>query len=126
MSFNHLSDDTCTYSKRLNENMSILGYTLSPYRYEHPEKCRHELGIVGGTSVSHISSDLCDLESELRGQTRFLTKCVKHQYQPPAKGEPIRNDKTEPINTTMKHLPACQMIAYKEVPLPGKLNFNRC
>lgn len=120
MSFNHLSADTCTYSRRLNENMSTLGYILSPFRYEHPEKCRMELGIIGGTNTSHINGNLVDLESDLFGITRFNTKCIRHQYAPVEKGGYIHNSKTEPINTEMKHLPACQMISYKEVPLPGK------
>lgn len=126
MSFNHLTADSCTYSKRLKENMSILGYTLSPYRYEHADKCRHELGLVGGTAVSHIDGNLVDLESDLRGQTRFSTKCTAHQHHPVEKGGMIYNDKTEPINTSMKHLRACQMLSYKPVPLPGAVDYNRC
>lgn len=119
MSFNHLSDDTCTYSRRLTENMSILDYTLNPDRYEHSRKCRHELGLIGGTSVSHIAGNLVDLESELRGQTRFISKCANRQYQPPSdRKQPIINDKTDPISTSKLHLPSCQMISYKETPLP--------
>ena len=120
MSFNHLSADTCTYSRRLNENMSILGYILSPMRFENSSKCRMELGLVGGTAASHINGNLVDLESDLFGITRFNTKCIKHQYAPVEKGGVIHNSKTAPIDTSMKHLPACQMISYKEVPLPGK------
>lgn len=118
MSFNHLSMDHCTYKRNLKENVSILGYVLNPIRYEHNEKCRHELGIVGGTSVSHVQGNLVDLESDLRGQTRFMTKCAKHQYQPTPDNSEIRNDKTAPISTKKLHLPACQMISYKSVPLP--------
>lgn len=126
MSFNHLTADTCTYSRRLNENMSTLGYILSPFRYEHPEKCRHELGLIGGTATSHINGNLVDLESDLFGITRFNTKCINHQYAPVEKGGMIYNDKTKPIDTDMKHLPACQMISYKEVPLPGKVDYRPC
>lgn len=118
MSFNHLSDDTCTYSRRLKENITILTYTMSPHRFEHTKKCRHELGLVGGTAVSHVKGDLVDLESDLRGQTRFITKCAQRQHHPLAVGEPIVNDKTKPINVGLQHLPACQMISYKAVPLP--------
>lgn len=118
MSFNHLSDDHCTYSRRLKENVSILGYTMSPYRFEHKNKCRHELGLVGGTAVSHVQGNMVDLESDLRGQTRYSTKCVNRQYHPVPAGQPITNDKTKPIPTNNLHLPACQMISYKAVPLP--------
>jgi len=118
MSFNHLNTDSCTYKRILKENVSMLSYVMSPIRYEHQEKCRHELGLLGGTGVSHISGNLVDLESELRGQTRYLTKCVTHQYTPLKVGEPIKNDKTEPIDTTPLHLPGCQMISYKRIPIP--------
>lgn len=119
MSFNHISDDHCTYSRRLGESVSILDYVLSPYRFEHENKCRHSLGLVGGPAVSHISGNLVDLESDLRGQTRYNTKCADHMHKPiETAGQRIYNDKTDPIDTTALHLPACQMISYKSVPLP--------
>lgn len=126
MSFNNLSYDTCTYSRRLNENISVLGWVMNTSRYEHKDKCRHELGLVGGTTVSHVQGNLVDLESDLRGQTRFQTKCVKRQWHPIAAGEDIVNDKTAPIGTRPLHLPACQMISYKAVPLPQGTNRGHC
>ena len=120
MSFNHLTYDINDYKIKLGESVTTLDYILSPFRYEHPEKCRNELGLVGGTAASHIDGNIVDLESDLFGITRFNTKCINHQYAPVKKGELIYNDKTAPINTELKHLPACQFIAYKEVPLPGK------
>jgi hypothetical protein len=126
MSFNHLSYDSCTYMKDLKENVSILSYVLSPFRYEHQDKCRHKLGLVGGTEVSHISGSMVDLESELRGQTRYLTWCTKNRPSPLAEGDVIRNDKTEPIVTTKKHLPSCQFLSYREVPLPPNVNYSQC
>lgn len=126
MSFNRMSYDSCTYMKDLKENVSILTYLLSPFRYEHQDKCRHRLGIVGGTAVSHVQGNLVDLESDLRGQTRFLTKCTKNAAKPLSEGDIIYNDKTDPIPTEKKHLPACQFISYKEVPLPPSVNYSRC
>lgn len=126
MSFNRPNYDHCTYLRNLKENVGILGYVLSPFRYEHQDKCRHELGLVGGTAVSHINGNMVDLESELRGQTRYNTKCTKNAAVPLEDKKPIVNDKTEPINTTMKHLPACQMISYKAVPLPPGVNMDKC
>lgn len=126
MSFNNLSYDSCTYRKDLKENVGILSYVLSPFRFEHKNKCRHELGLVGGTAVSHIDGNLVDLESELRGQTRYLTKCTSTAATPLQQGQSIINDKTPPIPTTMKHLPPCQMISYRSVPLPPPMNMNKC
>ena len=75
MSFNRTTYDNCSYKQELQNNVSTLSYLLSPYRYEHENKCRHQLGFVGGTVVSHIQGNLVDLDSELRGQTRIISKC---------------------------------------------------
>ncbi len=126
MSFNQLHYDTCNYTRNLKENVSILGYMLAPFRYEHEKKCRHELGLIGGTAVSHIQGNMVDLESELRGQTRYLTKCEKGKPKPLEYDPVISNDKTKPIETDKKHLPACQMISYRAIPLPPSLNAAQC
>lgn len=73
MSFNHLNVDPCTYAKTLSMNADALGYMLDMNKFEHQQKCRHELGLVGGTAVSHSKGNLVDLESDLRGQT-----CLYH------------------------------------------------
>lgn len=127
MSFNHITTDHCTYKRHLTENVSILSYVLSPFRYEHADKCRHQLGLVGGTAASHVVGNLVDLESDLRGQTRYLTKCTKNAPRPlNGTNDIIENDKTNPINTRLVHLPACQMISYKSVPLPPPGVFPTC
>lgn len=127
MSFNKLKYDSGSYSKDLQENVSILGYVLSPFRFEHADKCRHQLGLVGGTAVSHVKGNMVDLESELRGQTRYISKGCDNMYRPLEDGQTlIRNDKTEPIDTTALHLPTCQMISYKSVPLPPPMNRPHC
>lgn len=124
MSFTHMDVDSATYCKRLQESANTLDYMLDPIRYEHKNQCRHELGLVGGTAVSLIEGNLVDLESELRGQTRLLAKCqTAHQWLP---SSVITNDKTAPISTTMKHLPSCQMIGYRSVPLPPPMNLPTC
>jgi len=125
MSFNRTIYDTCSYKQDLQENVSTLSYILSPFRYEHKDKCRHQLGFIGGTAVSHIQGNMVDLDSELRGQTRILSKCGGNMYVPSDDGV-IKNDKTQPIDTTMLHLPACQAILYREVPLPPKMEYNHC
>lgn len=125
MSFNRLMYDTCNYKQNLQESVSTLGYVLDNARYEHKQKCRHNLGLVGGSAVSHVAGNLVDLESELRGQTRYQSKCPCNQYMPASDGM-IRNDKTAPIDTTMKHLPSCQMIGYRSIPLPTTRDLRAC
>jgi hypothetical protein len=125
MSFNRTKYDNCSYTMDLKTNVDTLGHILAPYRYEHKDKCMHELGFVGGTAVSHIQGNLVDLDSELRGQTRIITKCPTNKYMP-TNTNVINNDKTEPIDTNMKHLPKCQAIMYRSIPLPPPIKINNC
>lgn len=74
------------------------------------------LGFVGGNNVSHITGNMVDLESDLRGQTRYISKCCNAIYTPSADGV-IRNDNTQPIDTNMRHLPSCQTISYRSIPM---------
>jgi len=126
MSFNHLNVDPGSYAKTLSANANALTYMLDSNKFEHSQKCRHELGLVGGTAVSHTKGNLVDLESDLRGQTRLLSRCATQQWMPVPKDGLILNDKTEPIDTKQKHLPSCQMIRYRSVPLPPAMNLPRC
>lgn len=125
MSFNRTKYDTCTYKQNLQGNVSTLSYVMSPMYYEHKDKCRHQLGFISGTNVSHIKGNLVDLDSELRGQTRYISKCGGNMYVPTDDGI-IKNDKTSPIDTKMLHLPSCQSIMYRSIPLPPKMDFNHC
>jgi hypothetical protein len=127
MSFNRMMYDTCQTVREQKESVTILDYILSPFRFENPNKCRHTLGLVGGTAVSHIQGNLVDLESELRGQTRYNTKCAARHYHPSeGKDAMIHNDKTAPIDTRRVHLPACQMFTYRAVPMPPAMELNQC
>ncbi len=125
MSFNRSKYDPCSYQKDLENNVSTLGYILSPIRYENTNKCRHELGFLNGTNVSHIAGNMVDLESDLRGQTRYLSKCDNNKYIP-TNDNMVKNDKTQPIDTTMRHLPACQSITYRAVNLPPPMKLSNC
>ena len=126
MSFNRQGYDDCQYRRELKGTVNIFGYIVDPHRFENKNKCRHELGLVGGSTVSHVNANLVDVDSELRGQTRYLTKCGDNMYRPPANGQPIRNDKTAPISTAPQHLKSCQMIGYQSVPLPPPVEVPRC
>ena len=125
MSFNRTKYDTCSYKQNLQGNVSTLSYVLSPMFFEHKDKCGHQLGLIGGTSVFHIKGNMVDLDSELRGQTRIITKCPSNLYKP-TETNTITNDKTPPIDTNMKHLPSCQAIMYRSIPLPPLIKLNNC
>ena len=71
--------------------------------------------------------------------TRVASKCPQLKYQNPCpSGEmnkchpkPIiikqtPNKKSRVIDTTMKHLPPCQFIRYKSIPLPPPMEQVKC
>ena len=137
MSSNRLIYDTCAYKHDLVQSVGPLEYMLNPIKFENTNKCRMELGLLGGTAVSHVKGNLVDLETDLRGQTRRTSKCPSKLYQNPCPQGDINNcnpgtiqipgdaSQTErTIDTQMLHLPSCQMIRYKPTPLPDKLDFN--
>ena len=137
MSSNRLIYDTCAYKHNLQQSVGPLEYVLNPMKFENSSKCRIDLGVVGGTAVSHVRGNLVDLETDLRGQTRRTTKCPTKLYQNPCPqgdinnckpgtihipGDPSQTERT--IDTTMLHLPSCQMMRYKPTPLPTAMDFN--
>ena len=139
MSSNRLMYDTCEYQTRLNESVGPLQYMLNPMRYENCNKCRMDLGVVGGTAVSHIKGNLVDLETELKGITRKASQCPSKKYQSPCPTGDLTNCPHKQINipsttcgqnrtldTQMLHLPSCQMIRYKPTPLPDPMQVDNC
>lgn len=128
MSSNRLSYDDCSYKQSLKQSVSPINHMLDPIRFEHVNKCRMELGIVGGTNVSHNKSNLVDVENELRGQTFPSTKCSAHKYNPYNKGnkEYIKCTSHKPISEDKVHLKSCQMFSYNSVPRPPKMDSFNC
>ena len=139
MSFNRLIYDNCAYEHQLHENVGTLAYVLDPSKFEHGKKCRMELGLIGGSNVSNIKGNLVDLESDLRGTTRIQSKCPELKYQNPCPTKNINDCQPKQIkimaspsngarviDTTLQHLPSCQMINYNPIPNPPTINLNRC
>ena len=138
MSSNRLMYDTCEYKTRLNESSDTLEYTLDPIRYENCNKCRMELGVVGGSAVSHIQGNLVDLETDLMGITRKASLCPTKKYDSACASKNMANcnnkkivytdkaGKQQIIDTSKVHLPSCNMIRYKPIPLPPQPNYFSC
>ena len=127
MSMNRTTYDPCVYKQELNQSVSPLSFVLDPIQYNNVNKCRMELGIVGGTAVSHISGNMVDLESDLRGQTRSSAQCPAYKYIPRGNGEPITAFGRPDIQTgPVHHLAACQMIDYGSVPRAPEIRTDRC
>ena len=120
MSFSRNYYDTCSYVEKLNENVSVLDYTLDSVKYENCRQCMHNLGLVSGTTVSRADGNLVDLESNLFGIDRPSSKCAKYRYMPnpeyiqgKAEYKPVKYPK---VGQRLRHLPKCQMFAYPAIP----------
>ena len=68
---------------RTKQSTQPLNYLLNPLKFSNCHSCRIEFGIVGGRDVSLNNTNLVDLESDLSGRTRVLSKYMcKDPYQP--------------------------------------------
>lgn len=106
MANSRLNDDTCSYQKALKQSIDPLQYILEPSKYIHSKRCRMDLGIVGGNTVSTLAGeDLVVTESELLNITRPASRCPSKKYVPGR--DYVRPDKV--------HLNTCQLINYKTV-----------
>jgi len=139
MSFNQLKYDPCATEQFYRQSVGPLSHQMDPMRFENCSKCRIELGLVGGTAVSHVKGNMVDLESDLFGITRLSSKCPGLDYQMPCpktgmgscqpnkitiRGTPTT--KARSINTQLIHLPSCQMQRFRPVPLPPAIKYPRC
>ena len=97
MSSNRLIYDSCAYKHDLVQSVGPLEYMLNPIKFENANKCRMELGLLGGTAVSHVKGNLVDLETDLRGQTRRTSKYLI-SYQNPCPQGDINACKPGPIH----------------------------
>ena len=125
---------------RDEQSRGMFSYTQMPVKFEHPEKCRNALGLVGGSEVSNISGNMVDLESDLLGITRVQSKCIARQYQPACAlggaGCPdvppsfsFRDKATgeaRMVNTEPRNLPTCQMVTLPGVGAPQPLKTGTC
>lgn len=131
MSSNKLLYDDCQYNQRLTDNKGQLSYVLNPIKYEHQHKCRMELGIYGGSETSIINGNFVDLESDLKGVTRPMTQtgqCPTELYHP---NKPIviksrETGKQHNIDTSISHLPCCQLVNYPKYSYTPSPPANLC
>ena len=128
---NRMTYDTCSYEQDLKQSTSPLSYILDTIKYENCSKCRNELGLVGGTAVSHIRGNLVDLENDLRNQNRPNTHCSSYKYSPPQSSTIQGKEYIKPVchpkvDINMRHLMPCQMTNMYEVPATPPMNLYQC
>ena len=86
MSFTRSFYDACAYNKELRQSTSVLDYVLDPNKFYNCNPCRIELGTFGGNNVSLSKDNLVNVESDLRNQTRQLSRCPERKYLPECEG----------------------------------------
>jgi|LauGreDrversion2_2_1035103.scaffolds.fasta_scaffold143032_1 hypothetical protein len=105
------------------------GYTEIPEKFYHPNAGRNALGLVGGNEVSVVKGNLVDMESDLLGITRDLSRFPPKKYQqtlPEGASWPTSDltfvdretEKPRQISMAPRHLPTIQMNSYPGVPKP--------
>lgn len=81
----HLLNDDCAYKRRIHESTSPLLYNINPIAYESCTKCHQAypgfIGALGGKGFG-IGPNRIDIDSELRNQSRLLSRCPSHKYNP--------------------------------------------
>jgi hypothetical protein len=116
--------DHCAYVRRVEESTSPLNYLLNPAMHERCDKCRVEFGLLAGPQVSHkMDSGLVDVESDLMGRTRTLSKCPTEKYLPTCSKPDTKcvDDSgipfdCQPCRPELAHLRSCG-------PAPGRPTF---
>jgi hypothetical protein len=104
MSSNRLIYDECAYQQKVLTSTSPMLYSLYIGAYENCNKCRQP------NTTRYIA--LTDIESELRNQTRYNSKCNHIKYNPSCvltKGMPVpcisTYDKRVPIELSPEVCP---------------------
>lgn len=117
MSFNRSLYDTCEYRKRLQESTSVLNYVLDPNKHYNCSEAAIDFGLIGGNNVSRISGNIVDLENDLQGRTRPLTRCPDYMY--------MRGDSAKyrfnslPMTKMIQYAPRQKSVGYSLV-YPGE------
>lgn len=114
---NRLIYDACAYNARLGESMAPVEYMLDLAAHEHCDKCRVDLGLVGGTNVAHVNGSLVDIENDLKGINRPATKCPAFKFLPSADGSLQGKEYIKPvchphINPSSTPLKTCQFMSW--------------
>lgn len=110
-------------------DVTMGGYRIIPEKFYHPNAGRNALGLVGGNEVSVVKGNLIDMESDLFGITRDLSRFPPKKYQPilpegaawPTTDLMFKERETEKprqIAMAPRHLPTIQMNSYPGVPKP--------
>jgi len=124
-------DDNIAVYDLNTPNRTVQGnYSVSENNLASPVAKRHTLGLVGGNEVSRLGANPQDIESDLRGITRPLTKCNEREYQALVQGQTTidyKNRKTDmSLDIRPVHLKEYQTFAYPASYAPQGLKQKQC
>ena len=123
-------DNISVYDLNMPNRTVGANYPVDESILVSPVAKRHTLGLVGGNEVSRLAGNPQDIESDLRGLTRPLTKCNEREYQPLKKDQDtIIYDNRKyrmAIDLRPVHLKDTQMFAYAPVYAPQPLKKETC
>jgi len=122
--------DNCQTKDTDRQNLNMLNWILDVRSHEHDKRCHHKLGIVGGVQVQDVKRNLVDLESELRGQYHYTSKCPedKHSYENNGIKQQHVDVKQKycraprKVKTQFNKMKDCQMIDFHNVTMNGTPN----
>lgn len=123
-------DNTQVYDLNIPNRVVRGNYPVNEGILVGPAPKRHILGLVGGNEVSRMAGNPQDIESDLRGLTRPLTKANSREYKPLHQGQEsivYENRKTNlAIDIRPVHLKEYQMWGYAPVYAPQPLQKQTC
>jgi hypothetical protein len=123
-------DNTQVYDLNIPNRIVRGNYPVNEGILVGPPAKRHTLGLVGGNEVSRLAGNPQDIESDLRGLTRPLTKANDREYKPLLRGQErieYDNRKTRlAIDLRPVHLKEYQMWGYAPVYAPQPLQKQTC
>lgn len=115
--------DESAVREAIRQSTSPLSYAMFEQKFNNCNKCRVDFGVVGGQDVSLTGRNMVDVESDLQGRTRKLSKATCGSYQPrcaknggvckSASGLPFDCDECQ---EDKRHLRTCNMVQYKPRP----------
>lgn len=79
---NRLMYDSCATQDATNRSTAPINYMLDITKYERCGPCHPSVGIVGGNNVSVTNGLRVDVENDLMGRVRPVTKCPTYMYGP--------------------------------------------
>jgi hypothetical protein len=81
-SFTRAAYDECELKKQMNESQASFKWATDSDVIESKESCFEASSPFMHNPFKSIPSGSIDIESELRGQTRNLSRCPEHKFDP--------------------------------------------